>query len=309
MRAFRQHLLTCTLGGGLLILGSAVPIGAAAGTIAAKPPATFEKMPSSAPVVAAKHAAPLTAPRGYKVITAGPFSAPGGQQTQGVASCPGTEVPAGGGALLSPLGDNNVPLYASLNSSYPQRNLWIVDVNTVSGSDASFNVYVNCINVAASYSVVSSALATNPAGTVTSVSVTCPTNRVVVGGGAFSTSSDPAVNITSNFPEQNGTVWRADIANGSTANTTMAAYAICRNKPAGYNTQFSIQSSPSGAETPGSVACAPASLPLSGGDFTGAVLPLSINSTFPTGPDWVLFLNNGDSQSWPFEVFVVCAGT
>jgi hypothetical protein len=213
------------------------------------------------------------------------------------------------GALLSPVGGNNVDLYASLNSSYPQRNLWIVDVNTKSGSDASFNVYVVCISAATSYSVVSSALTSNPAGTVTSVSATCPTNRVLVGGGAFSSSSDIAVNISSNFPQQNETDWRVAMANGSTANASVAAYAICRRKPSGYNYQFSIQSSPSGAETPGSVACAPGSLPLSGGDFTGAVLSVNLNSTFPSSFDWVAFLNNGDSNRWPFEVIAICAGT
>ena len=32
----------------------------------------------------------------------------------------------------------------------PQRSFWIVDVNTVSGSHASFDVYVICINAATS---------------------------------------------------------------------------------------------------------------------------------------------------------------
>jgi hypothetical protein len=243
------------------------------------------------------------------VVTTGPFDAPGGRQTQGVATCPGTEVPAGGGALISPGGTNNVPLYSSLNSSYPQRNFWVVDVNTVSGSDASFNVYVVCINTATSYSVVSSALTSNPAGTTTSIAATCPTNRVIVGGGAFSVSSDIGVSISSDFPQQNSTTWRIDVANRSAANTNAAAYAICRAKPNGYNLPWTIQSSRSGDEAPGAVACPTGSLPLSGGLLNAANLSLNLNSSFPSASDWVSFMNNGDSNNWPFEVFAVCAGT
>ena len=45
---------------------------------------------------------------------------------------------------------------------------------------------------------------------------------------------------------------------------------------------------------------------MSGGNFTGAVLSLNLSSSFPSGYDWVTFLNDGDSQTWPFEKVAVC---
>jgi hypothetical protein len=55
------------------------------------------------------------------------------------------------------------------------------------------------------------------------------------------------------------------------------------------------------------VDCPAGTFPLSGGDFTGAVLSLNLSSSFPSGYDWVTFLNDGDSQTWPFETVAVCA--
>jgi hypothetical protein len=294
------------VGSTLLLAGAGVLVGTTAnatGTSTIK----SGQAKTQAPIKTATTASPLAAPGGYVVLTTGPFDAPGGVQTSGVATCPGTEVPAGGGALLSPVG-SNAGLYASLNTSIPQGHGWAVDVNTVSGFDAHFSVYVVCVNAATSYSIVQSAPVTNPAGSVTFASATCPTNRVPIGGGVQSSSFSTAVNIASSFPNQ-GSNWDADMANRSASSATMTVYAICRKQPKGYSFHSSIQTMPSGAESAGSVNCPGASLPLSGGVFTAGVLTLNLNSSFPSSSDWVTFENNGDSASWPILTIVICGGT
>lgn len=45
--------------------------------------------------------------------------------------------------------------------------------------------------------------------------------------------------------------------------------------------------------------------PVERGDFTGAVSSLDLRSSFPSSYDWVTFLNDGNSENWPFETIVV----
>lgn len=95
--------------------------------------------------------------------------------------------------------------------------------------------------------------------------------------------------------------------NGSPQDTSVVAYAVCEKQPSGYSEPFTIQTVPSGAETPLGADCPSGSVPLSGGDFTGGVMNLDLSSSFPSGNDWVTFMNDGDSNSWPFETITVCA--
>lgn len=180
MKVPRPRALACMLAAGLLLAGVAASFGT---TAEAKSSAHFYKAVRSAGP-ASSDVAPLAKPAGYKIVQAGPFNSPGNTQSLGKATCPGTKVPVGGGALISPAGSNNPILFANVNSSYPFGNSWFVDVNTSSssGADADFDVYAVCIDEVASYSVVSSSLVDNPAGTSTLATASCPTNRVLVGG-------------------------------------------------------------------------------------------------------------------------------
>ena len=306
MRVLRARVLACLVVAGLLLAGITGSSGNTSEVIAAKGHVQFYK-PQIPARPLSSNALPLVMPAGYKIVKAGPFNAPSDTQTLGKVACPGTEVPVGGGVLTSPVGSNNPLLFANINSSYPFDNSWFVDVNTSSGSgaDADFDVYAVCIDKVASYSVVSSSLVDNPAATLTLATASCPTNRVLIGGGAFSNSSNVAVNINADFPA--GTTWRVVMDNSSTADASLGAYAICEKQPSGYSQQNSIQTVPSGVETPLAVDCPAGSLPLSGGDFTGAVSGLDLSSSLPSSYDWVTFMNDGNSESWPFETIVVCA--
>jgi hypothetical protein len=192
---------------------------------------------------------------------------------------------------------------ARIHSATP----WIVDLNTSSnsGADADFDVYAVCIDKVASYSVVSSSLVDNPAGASTLATVSCPANRVLIGGGGFSNNTNVAVNLSLDFPS--GNTWRAVMENGSASDAAMGAYAVCEKQPSGYSEQNSVGTVPSGAEMPLAVDCPAGSFPLSGGDVGASVLTLNLGASFPSSYDWVAFMNDGDSQHWPFETVVVCA--
>jgi hypothetical protein len=71
-----------------------------------------------------------------------------------------------------------------------------------------------------------------PAGTTETDAVLCPTGFVAISGGAFTDSTDPAVNITdsdwsqsvgSNVPD----LWFATVVNGSASALTFTVDAIC----------------------------------------------------------------------------------
>ena len=306
MRVLRTCVLACLLAGCFLLAGSAGSFGTTAGAIATKKSVQFDKAVPTARSLSSD-VAPLGKPAGYKIVVGGPYNAPSDTQSLGKATCPGTEVPVGGGVLTSPVGSNNPIFFASINSSYPFNDSWFVDVNpsSSSGTDVDFIVYAVCIDKVASYSVVSSNLVDNPAGTSTLATASCPSNRVLIGGGAFSNSTNVAVNINSDFPS--GNTWRALMNNESAVNASMGAYAVCEKQPSGYSEPYSIQTVQSQAETPLAVDCPAGTFPLSGGDFTGAVANLNLSSSFPTSYDWVTSMNDGDSNSWPFETVVVCA--
>lgn len=75
------------------------------------------------------------------------------------------------------------------------------------------------------------------AGATHTDAVSCPSGQLVVGGGASTTSTDPAVNITdSNFeqpvPGQPPDTWFATVVNGSASALTLTVDAICALNPA-----------------------------------------------------------------------------
>ena len=307
MRVSRLRFLACALATSLLLACIAAFVETSAGAESAGNPAIpFGKVVKAARAVSGA-VVPLAKPAGYKIVKAGPFNSPSNTQSQATVLCPGTEVPVGGGALISPAGSNNPVLFASINSSYPLSHEWVVDVNTnsSSGADADFDVYAVCVDAIASYSIVNSGLVDNPPGSSNLATATCPSNRALVGGGAFSNSGDVNVNVGVDTPT--GSTWRVVMNNGSTQDTRFVAYAVCEKQPAGYSEPFTITTVPSGAESPLGADCPSGSVPLSGGVFTGAVMNLDLSSSFPSGPDWVTFMNDGDSNSWPFETIVVCA--
>jgi hypothetical protein len=71
-----------------------------------------------------------------------------------------------------------------------------------------------------------SATFTNPAGSQTFGSVSCPANTRVSGGGVFGAGGTQQ-HVNSSFPASLGTGWDAWMNNTSTAASSFTVYAIC----------------------------------------------------------------------------------
>jgi hypothetical protein len=254
----------------------------------------------------------LTAPKGYTIVNSAPFVATAGTQTFGFVTCPGTEQPAGGGAIVQSQG-----LALNINSSFPAENAWRVFVDNSTTQDFNFTVYEVCIAKSASYTV-----ATTTADTVTdstqSAAADCPAGTTVLGGGALAASFTTDVGINSSVPNQlggNQTAWRAAISTGDSPSSTFTVYAICRAKPAGYSIQFGPSGVAAGfAQTIVSATCPGASLPIGGGGFTAFAstdTAIQMNSTLPEPNEngWAIAENNDSAIGRTLDAAVICAGT
>ena len=90
------------------------------------------------------------------------------------------------------------------------------------------------------------------AGVTHTDAVICPFGQLIVGGGASTTSTDPAVNITnSDFeqpaPGQPPNTWFATVVNGSGFTLTLTVDAICALNPASLSGPGAKATSPLGA--------------------------------------------------------------
>jgi hypothetical protein len=287
--------------GGLVASVSMLGAAGGAGAAAGKTPAQGKA--ASAP------AAGKSAPRipfagiGSKITTVinGPFTAANGVQTRGVATCPGTKQPAGGGALTQ-----SSNLNANINSSFPSASGWIADVNNNSGSDTTFFVYAVCAPHNLHYTVVVNSV-TDPAFSQTTGFATCPAHTFVRGGGALSSSGSVLVNINSTLTAGNG--WRVDGNNATGSGTTLTVFAVCANKPAGYTVVFgSSVTNAAGTETPATVAC-PAGSPFQlggGGVSSSGSTAVNMNSTLPTSSGWEVFENNASGSDTSISAQAIC---
>lgn len=159
-------------------------------------------------------------PKGYQVVQSVSVSNPPGQNGYTV-SCPGATVPWSGG-VYSASGDVGV----NVNSTYPSGpHTWEAYMNNSTGTTTSFIVFAVC---AARPHLYGQSFAT---GTSTSdsedlVTGTCGKGQVVVGGGAYSSSSSVYVNLNSTYPTGK-TQWRSWVNNNTTDTPSITAYATC----------------------------------------------------------------------------------
>jgi hypothetical protein len=257
----------------------------------------------------AASASSLNLPAGYRMVVSGLFTATNGQQSHGFVTCPGTKVPASGGAEV----------FASstavdMNSSYPSGQSWAVDVNNTSGSDHVFEVWAVCITHVTSYTVVS--VSTPEGGMSTQfASVACPTHTAVVGGGVFSSSASTGVNINSTVPDQLAhgvTEWTAAMANATTTTPSYTVYAVCRSKPFGYTLLYEDPATLlPGAQDQSEANCPTEQSPIGGGGFTNyqtTDTQLAMSSTYPYTTGWSVYGTNGGSITRSVEAAVICVG-
>jgi hypothetical protein len=102
----------------------------------------------------------------------------------------------------------------------------------MAGSD--YVVRAECVTKVAKYAIVAGTAISNPAGSQTGATVSCPSGTVALGGGGRLSSSSTSVSLNDEYPLAKGKGWSVDANNASGAGDTVQAYVICGKKPAKY---------------------------------------------------------------------------
>ena len=160
------------------------------------------------------------------IETLGVPNPPATQTTHITATCPATTKVLGGGGWGEGVFGQN------LNSSFPVQSgsgsaaiySWRVDMNNNSTLALHVAAYAVCGN-AKGYGIYSSAPVGLPTGTQNVVLQNCPSPKVPLGGGIFSSSENLTVNINSTFPY--ATAWSGYENSFSGPNSKITGYVVC----------------------------------------------------------------------------------
>jgi hypothetical protein len=267
---------------------------AALATAAAAPPATAAQRPGAA------H------PTGYHIVSSGVINAaPSAFDTGGSVACPAGTVAWGGGASF--VGGYAGPAL-TVNTSEPMESEgWEARVNNTGTTTAEFAVHATCAKKPAGYQIVYHD-ADNPADSQVQATASCPSPKVVLGGGTLSTSDQAAAVLTSAWPGSSHK-FTADMYNGTSADATLVVYAICGPKPAGYAIASNSASVGPGATLFDGIACPSGTSSLDGGARTLGHSPLvQVGGSIDQGAfGWSISMNNTASSPQTVDGYVICA--
>jgi hypothetical protein len=203
----------------------------------------------------------LAVPAGYtRVFTPAIPVLQNGTDAGGQISCPAGTVPWGGGVGFS---GGTSEVGQDINTSAPTADGWRGRYNNRNGRTTNFVVSAVCAAQPRKYTVAF-AQGPNLAGTIATVTATCPANTVVLGGGNLSTSTDARAYLISTYPSSQ-TSWTAVEFNGSTRDENLVAFAICARKPKGYDLRADTTSGDGPATFLGGTHCRPGRIQISGG--------------------------------------------
>ena len=178
-------------------------------------------------------AAPAMAagPPGYVRVSTDPINAPSSAlDTGGQIACPVGTVVWGGGVSFT---GGQFALGESINTTAPNGStMWRARYNNTTGRTIPIVIHAVCANQPGSYSM-QFATADNPPHTQSNAIAICPSNAVLLSGGAFSTSDKASVFMLSDFPVTQRK-FRVVMWNGSDQDERVTAFAICGHRPAGY---------------------------------------------------------------------------
>jgi hypothetical protein len=165
------------------------------------------------------------APKGYAIASASQDN-PSETQAYVMATCPAkTKVLDGGGYSSS--GELSV----GLNSTFPIEPAtktygWAVYMGNNSADDETASVCAIC-GAASHYSITDGTSVSNPAGQETQTPfVNCPGTTVVTGGGTYSTSGSPDVQIETT-EQYNEDSWLSNENNMSSDDAEVQSVAVC----------------------------------------------------------------------------------
>ena len=140
--------------------------------------------------------------------------------------------------------------------------------------------------------------------------VTCPTGKVVWGGGVVFSGGFAGIGNSINTSAPNGeTMWKARYNNDTTRDINVAIQAICANRPRNYSIQFANAANPMHTQSHATAICPLNTVLLSGGVFsTSDVASVYTLSAFPMSQrKYRAVVWNGSDRDEQMSAFAVCA--
>jgi hypothetical protein len=263
---------------------------------------------AASPAAAARHpsiAISASGPPGYQVVRSGPFDAPPGAFDSGnSATCPAGTVVWGGGVGF--VGGSGPAL--TVNTSEPIGSSgWAARVNNTGTTTAKFLVDAICANRPTGYKIVYR-IADNPPNTQAHATATCPSPKVLLGGGTLSTSDQVAAILTSAWP-RSSTKFTGYMYNGTTTDAKLDVFAICGHKPAGYKIASNSAAVDPGFTLFDGIACPTGTSALDGGaQVTDHVPVVQVGGSIDQGAfGWAINVNNTGQSVHQVDGYVVCA--
>jgi hypothetical protein len=180
-------------------------------------------------------------PAHYVIVSSKPVGTPSPHRTTVSTSCPTSTKPLGGGAL------SNGSTSVDLGGSRPFRNGWRITEENLTATLASrvtepgptVKAFAVCGSVPGYRLVTGNGQTVLPTSQAT-VTATCPTGSVVLGGGASVTTSSIGVNFNASGPDEQTVVtanslprssrifaWQTIVNDNNEVPATAAPFAIC----------------------------------------------------------------------------------
>ena len=260
------------------------------------------------PAAAAQHlpaAISASHPPGYTIVHAGPFNAPPSAfDSGGSAACPAGTVVWGGGVAFQ--GGASSSLTA--NTSQPIGSSgWEARVNNTGTTTAQFAVNAICANKPTGYKLVFRTV-DNPPNTQSHATVTCPSPKVLLGGGTLSSVDQVTGFLTSAWPSGSAK-FTGYMFNGTTTDQSFTVLAICGHKPAGYKIASNSVALDPGFTLGDGIGCPAGTSALSGGAQDPDHVPVvQVAGSIDQGTSaWSINVNNGDQSVHQVNGYVICA--
>ncbi|MEU9421132.1 hypothetical protein [Streptomyces sp. NPDC048272] len=241
---------------------------------------------------------------GYQMLRSEPITV---NNLAGTAfACPAGKVAVSGGADVQGTG---AVLVASHPTIVDSASGWAVVARQVGKPQVTFSAFLVCVNSAAlpGYQIVhlNSAEIANRG----SRGAACPTGKVVVGGGAATRGTDPALRVSlAPRPKGSTSLWTASGQSLTGTTVGLAVDAICANPLPGYEiVELAATETPN--QTARTQACPSGKAPLSGGvaGFNSAVVTSSHPEAVSGVYRWAAGVREASRPNAISSLTVVCA--
>ena len=256
----------------------------------------------AAPARLGPHAATL--PPGYQLVRDGPLSAPpSALDSGGLAQCPAGTVVWGGGVGSYA---NSTALTVNTSEPYGTEG-WDARINNAGSTTLQFYVDAICAKKPKGYKITYKTV-DNATNTQSHATAVCPSPKVVIAGGALSTSDEVDAFLTSIGPAGT-TKFKVFVYNGTSTDAKVTAYAICAAKPRGYSITSTSFSVPQQMTWVSGFGCPGRHWVIGGGVQAVDHLPVvRVNQSADDGSyGWVIQATNSGQEPHQVDEYAICA--